>query len=319
TSFPQIEKFDCLPTHKAKGPTAFVSIMEGCSNYCTYCVVPYTRGEEISRPLDDILVEVAELASQKVREVTLLGQNVNSYQGALNNEDTTADLALLIRYIAAIEGIERIRFTTSHPKNVSESLYTVFQEVPKLAGHIHLPVQSGSDRILTQMHRGYTAAEYKSLIKRLRQARPNISFSTDLIVGFPGETATDFAATLELVQTVGFDYAYSFIYSPRPGTPAAEYTDNTPWKEKQNRLTQLQNIINQHTQVVNQCLIGTKQRVLIEGHARKNAHQLTGRTEHNRVVNFDGTADLIGNFVNVKITESLPNSLRGTLCFELPA
>ncbi len=345
TSFPQIEKFDCLPIPKAEGPTAYVSIMEGCSNYCTYCIVPYTRGEEFSRPVVDVLSEITTLATQGVREITLLGQNVNSYAGIFpDTEDTTVDLAALIRYVAAIDGIERIRFTTSHPKDISESLYLAFVEEPKLAGHVHLPVQSGSDRILAKMHRGHTVSEYLALIERLRQSRPNISISTDLIVGFPGETAADFEDTMELVDTVGFDYAYSFIYSPRPGTPAIEYPDSIPIAEKQDRLLRLQALIKAKTQTANQRLVGSKQRILVERQARKTSQQLidkmdksiqelassitgletesmdkhwqqlAGRTEQNRVVNFIGPLDIIGRFVTVHITEALPNSLRGILC-----
>lgn len=309
-SFPQIEKFDCLPTPKADGPTAMVSIMEGCSRYCSYCVVPYTRGEELSRPFDDVLAEIAGLAEQNVREITLLGQNVNAYQGVMHDGDI-ADLAFLLRHVAAIDGIERIRFVTSHPLAISENLLQVFAEEPKLAGHLHLPVQSGSDRILAQMRRGYTALEYRNLIRRLRQARPNISLSSDFIVGFPGETEADFAATLELIEFVGFDSAFSFIYSPRPGTPAAAYLDNVPFTIKQTRLAQLQSLLEQQAQTAKRKLIGSTQQVLIEGLARKSTEQITGRSENNMVVNCIGDTSLIGQFIPVLIQEAISSSLRG--------
>ncbi|MBK5964082.1 tRNA (N6-isopentenyl adenosine(37)-C2)-methylthiotransferase MiaB [Thiocystis minor] len=321
-SFPEIEKFDCLPAPRAEGPTAFVSVMEGCSKYCTYCVVPYTRGEEISRPFDDVIAEVAGLAEQGVREVNLLGQNVNAYRGSMfspvtprvaNSECETADLALLIRYVAAIDGIDRIRFTTSHPLEFSDSLIEVFAEVPELVSFLHLPVQSGSDRILAAMKRGHTAADYRAKIQRLRQARPGIHLSSDFIVGFPGETEDDFAATLALVDDLGFDQSYSFIYSRRPGTPAADYPDDVSLDAKKARLERLQQRINSNAQRISRQMVGTVQRVLVEGPSRKDPHQLAGRTENNRVVNFEGPTDLIGDFVDLTITEALPNSLRGRL------
>jgi tRNA-2-methylthio-N6-dimethylallyladenosine synthase len=315
-SFPEIEKFDCLPEPRAEGPTAFVSVMEGCSKYCTYCVVPYTRGEEISRPFDDVIAEVAAVADQGVREVNLLGQNVNAYRGALADEtlgEATADLALLIRYVAAIDGIDRIRFTTSHPVEFSDSLIEVYAEVPELVSFVHLPVQSGSDRILAAMKRGHTALEYRSKIRRLRQARPGIGISSDFIVGFPGETERDFAATLDLVEEIGFDQSFSFIYSRRPGTPAADYPDEVPLADKKARLERLQARINDNARHYSQAMVGTVQRVLVERPSKKDSRQLAGRTENNRVVNFDGTADLIGGFVDLEITEALPNSLRGRL------
>jgi tRNA-2-methylthio-N6-dimethylallyladenosine synthase len=315
-SFPEIEKFDRLPAPRAEGPTAFVSVMEGCSKYCTYCVVPYTRGEEISRPFDDVIAEVASLAEQGVREVNLLGQNVNAYRGALAGEDasgTTADLALLIRYVAAIDGIERIRFTTSHPVEFSDSLIEVFAEVPELVSFVHLPVQSGSDRILAAMKRGHTALEYRAKIRRLRQARPGIGISSDFIVGFPGESERDFEATMRLVEEIGFDQSFSFIYSRRPGTPAAEYPDEVPVATKKARLERLQARISLQARQYSEAMVGTTQRVLIEGPSRKDPRQLAGRTENNRVVNFDGDAAQVGDFVDLLITEALPNSLRGRL------
>ena len=309
-SFPQIEKFDCLPTPRADGPSAYVSVMEGCSRYCTYCVVPYTRGEEISRPFDDVLAEVVQLAGQGVREVTLLGQNVNAYQGPMH-DGQNADLALLIHYVAAIEGIERIRFTTSHPMALSDALIATFAEVPELVAHLHLPVQSGSDRILAQMKRGHTVLEYKARIRRLRQARPGISVSSDFIVGFPGESEADFAATLRLVEEIGFDHSFSFLFSRRPGTPAADYPDDVPLAVKQERLQRLQALLDTQVQCISRQMLGSVQRVLVERPARKDTRQMAGRTENNRVVNFDASASLIGQFVEVAITEALPNSLRG--------
>jgi tRNA-2-methylthio-N6-dimethylallyladenosine synthase len=321
-SFPEIEKFDALPMPRAEGPTAFVSVMEGCSKYCTYCVVPYTRGEEISRPFDDVIAEVAALADQGVREVNLLGQNVNAYRGALADEtlgEATADLALLIRYVAAIDGIDRIRFTTSHPVEFSDSLIEVYAEVPELVSFVHLPVQSGSDRILAAMKRGHTALEYRSKIRRLREARPGIGISSDFIVGFPGETERDFAATLNLVEEIGFDQSFSFIYSRRPGTPAADYPDEVPLADKKARLERLQARINDNARLYSQAMIGTIQRVLVERPSKKDSRQLAGRTENNRVVNFDGAADLIGGFVDLEITEALPNSLRGRIAAPMRA
>ncbi|MCG6898090.1 MAG: tRNA (N6-isopentenyl adenosine(37)-C2)-methylthiotransferase MiaB [Thiocapsa sp.] len=321
-SFPEIEKFDRLPAPKAEGPSAFVSVMEGCSKYCTYCVVPYTRGEEISRPFDDVIAEVANLAEQGIREVNLLGQNVNAYRGALADEqgtDPTADLALLIRYVAAIDGIDRIRFTTSHPVEFSAGLIEVYAEVPKLVSFVHLPVQSGSDRILAAMKRGHTALEYRSTIRRLREVRPDIGISSDFIVGFPGETEDDFAATLGLVEDIGFDQSYSFIYSRRTGTPAAEYPDHVPLAEKKARLDRLQALITANARRYSLEMVGSIQRVLVERPSRKDPLQLSGRTENNRVVNFAGASGLIGDFVDVEITEALPNSLRGRVLGPVPA
>ncbi|MEY6433781.1 tRNA (N6-isopentenyl adenosine(37)-C2)-methylthiotransferase MiaB [Thioalkalicoccus limnaeus] len=317
-SFPEIEKFDCLPPPRAEGPTAFVSVMEGCSKYCTYCVVPYTRGEEVSRPFDDVIAEVAALAEQGVREVNLLGQNVNAYRG-LTDEGAEADLALLIRYVAAIDGIDRVRFTTSHPVEFDEALIAAYREIPALAGYLHLPIQSGSDRILARMKRGHTVLEYKSKIRRLREARPGISLSSDFIVGFPGESEADFAATLDLIEEIGFDQSFSFVYSPRPGTPAADYPDTLPLAVKQERLAQLQQRITAQAQAISLGMVGSRQRILVEGPARKDPRQLAGRTENNRVVNFVGPSDLIGRFVDVVITEALPNSLRGALSDALAA
>lgn len=310
--FPEIEKFDHLPPPRAEGPIAFVSIMEGCSKYCSFCVVPYTRGEEISRPFDDVLAECYQLAQQGVREINLLGQNVNDYRGAMDQGDT-ADLALLIHYIAAIDGIGRIRYTTSHPLAFSDNLINAYAEVPELANHLHLPVQSGSDRILALMKRGYTALEYKSKLRKLRQIRPDIRLSTDIIVGFPGETDKDFQDTMDLVEAVGFDLSFSFIYSPRPGTPAANLADETPLSVKKERLKRLQDQLTLQATRYSQSTIGTTQCVLVTGASKKDANQLAGRTECNRVVNFDGRPELIGQFVNLFITESLPNSLRGRI------
>ena len=311
-SFPEIEKFDKLPEPRAEGPTAFVSIMEGCSKYCTFCVVPYTRGEEVSRPFDDVIAEVAGLARQGVREVTLLGQNVNAYRGPMDDGDL-ADLALLIRFVAAIDGIERVRFTTSHPIEMSDSLIQAFAEVPALVSHLHLPVQSGSDRILALMKRGHTVLEYRATIRRLRAARPNLSLSSDFIVGFPGETEADFEATMQLVEALGFDHSYSFIYSKRPGTPAEALPDDVPHAVKQARLERLQALINRQAAAISQAMVGTVQRVLVDRPSRKDPRQLAGRTGNNRVVNFDGPAGLIGRFVDLRISEALPNSLRGEL------
>jgi len=309
-SFPEIEKFDCLPEPVADGPSAFVSIMEGCSKYCTYCVVPYTRGEEISRPFDDIIAEIASLAQQGVREINLLGQNVNAYRGLMHDGET-ADLALLIRFVAAIDGIDRIRFTTSHPVEFSDSLIEVYADVPELVSHLHLPVQSGSDRILMQMKRGHSALEYRSKIRRLREIRPDICLSSDFIIGFPGETDKDFAATMQLIEQIGFDHSFSFIFSPRPGTPAMDMPDDIPLQVKQERLAQLQHRINEMAQQISRRMVGTVQRVLVERPSRKDPTQLAGRTENNRVVNFSGSTELIGQFANIQITEALPNSLRG--------
>lgn len=311
-SFPEIEKFDALPEPKIQGPTAFVSIMEGCSKYCSFCVVPYTRGEEISRPFDDVLAEVASLAAQGVREVNLLGQNVNAYRGSMHDGET-ADLALLINYVAAIDGIERIRYTTSHPVEFTDRLIQAYAEVPELVSHLHLPIQSGSDRILALMKRGHTALEYKQKIRQLRSVRPDISLSSDFIIGFPGETDSDFSATMKLIEDIGFDHSFSFIYSRRPGTPAAELPDDVPLDVKKQRLALLQHSITDMTQRISRKMVGSVQRVLVERLSRKDANQLAGRTENNRVVNFLGDEALIGQFVDVEITDALPNSLRGEL------
>ncbi len=311
-SFPEIEKFDHLPEPRAEGPTAFVSIMEGCNKYCTYCVVPYTRGEEISRPFDDVIAEVVQLATQGVREVNLLGQNVNAYRGVME-DGSLADLALLITYVAAIDGINRIRFTTSHPNEFSDNLIQAYADVPELVNHLHLPVQSGSDRILSAMKRNHMAIEYKSKIRKLRAIRPDISLSSDFIVGFPGETEQDFADTMKLINDIGFDHSFSFIYSARPGTPAANFADNVSLEVKKARLQHLQARILEQANAISQAMIGTVQRVLVERPARKDSTQLAGRTENNRVVNFDGHARLIGKFVDIRITEALPNSMRGVV------
>ena len=309
-SFPEIEKFDRLPEPRAEGPTAFVSVMEGCSKYCSFCVVPYTRGEEISRPFDDVIAEVASLADQRVREVNLLGQNVNAYRGPMH-DGAIADLATLIYYVAAIDGIERIRFTTSHPVEFTDSLVQAYAEVPKLANYLHLPVQHGSDRILAAMKRGHTALEYKQKIRRLREARPDISLSSDFIIGFPGETDRDFEALMNLIADVGFDQSFSFVYSARPGTPAASLADDTPMSVKKHRLQLLQARINQQAMDISRRMVGTTQRVLVEKTSKKSARQVAGRTENNRWVNFDADPKCIGEFVDVLITEALPNSLRG--------
>ncbi|HFD78898.1 MAG TPA: tRNA (N6-isopentenyl adenosine(37)-C2)-methylthiotransferase MiaB [Gammaproteobacteria bacterium] len=309
-SFPEIEKFDQLPEPRAEGPTAFVSVMEGCSKYCTYCVVPYTRGEEVSRPFDDVIAEVAGLAAQGVREINLLGQNVNAYRGAMA-DGTVADLALLITYVAAVDGIDRIRYTTSHPLEMSDSLIRVYAEVPELVSHLHLPVQSGSDRILAAMKRNHTALEYRSRIRRLREVRPDISLSSDFIVGFPGETEDDFEATMRLIEEVGFDHSYSFIYSRRPGTPAAEMPDDVPLPVKKRRLARLQARITEMAAEIAAAMVGSEQRILVEGPSRKDPAQMAGRTENNRVVNFDAGPELVGRFVRVRVTEAMPNSLRG--------
>lgn len=311
-SFPEIEKFDCLPAPRADGPTAFVSVMEGCSKYCSFCVVPYTRGEEVSRPLDDVVVEVVSLARQGVREVTLLGQNVNAYRGA-THDGGTADLANLLHYVAMVEEIGRIRFMTSHPREFSERLVDAWARIPVLADHVHLPVQSGSDRILGLMKRGHTVAEFMQLVTRLRDARPGICISTDIIVGFPGETDEDFAATLELVDAAGFDQSFSFVYSPRPGTPAASLVDGVDADTKQARLARLQARINGHARAINEAMVGTVQRVLVERPSRRDPMQLAGRTSNNHWVNFAGDPRLMGTFVDITITEVMANSLRGRL------
>lgn len=314
-SFPEIEKFDALPKPRAEGATAFVSVMEGCSKYCTFCVVPYTRGEEFSRPFDDVIAEVVQLAGQGVRDINLLGQNVNAYRGPMN-DGTEADLATVIHFVAAIGGIERIRFTTSHPVEFSDSLIAAYAEIPKLVNFLHLPVQSGSDRILALMKRGHTTLEYKQKIRRLRKIRPDISISSDFIVGFPGETEQDFAATMQLIADVGFDQSFSFIYSARPGTPAASFADTCSAEEKQRRLVMLQQRINQQAQEISRAMVGTVQRVLVEKPSPKDPRQLSGRTENNRWVNFDGDSSLINQFTDIRITEALPNSLRGRLEIE---
>ena len=311
-SFPEIEKFDCLPKPRADGPTAFVSVMEGCSKYCTFCVVPYTRGEEISRPLDQVITEIVRLSAQGVREINLLGQNVNAYRGPMH-DGQIADLATLIYYVAAIDGIDRIRFTTSHPVEFTDSLIQAYAEVPQLANYLHLPVQHGSDRILARMKRGHTAIEYKQKIRKLREVRPDISLSSDFIVGFPGETDADFEATMNLIADMGFDQSFSFVYSARPGTPAASFADETPMQEKKKRLAALQARIKQQAMQISAAMVGTTQTVLVEKPSKKSPKQMSGRTENMRWVNFDADPSCIGQFVDVVITEALPNSLRGRL------
>ncbi len=310
-SFPEIEKFDHLPPARVEGATAFVSIMEGCSKYCSYCVVPYTRGEEVNRPLDDVLVEVAGLADQGVKEVTLLGQNVNAYRGRMGDTSEIADFALLIEYIAEIPGIERIRYTTSHPNEFTPRLIEVYGRVPQLVSHLHLPVQHGSDRILMAMKRGYTAMEYKSTIRRLRAVRPQLALSSDFIVGFPGETEEDFAKMMKLIDDVGFDSSFSFIFSPRPGTPAAQLPDDTPHAVKLARLQHLQKTIDDNVKRLSEALVGTTQRVLVEGPSKKNPAELMGRTDCHRVVNFEAPPRLAGQMVEVRITRALSHTLRG--------
>ena len=312
-SFPEIEKFDRLPQPKANSCQAFITIMEGCSKYCSFCVVPYTRGEEVSRPLDDVLAEAVHLASQGVKELNLLGQNVNAYRG-LSHDGEPVDLALLINYMASIEGINRLRFTTSHPIEFNENLINVYKDVPELVSHLHLPVQSGSDRILAAMKRGHTAIEYKSIIRKIIANRPGISLSSDFIVGFPGESNKDFEDTMNLIIEIGFDTSFSFIYSARPGTPAAELKDETPEQEKKHRLATLQSQIKSQATAISESMVGTEQHVLITGKSKRNSKDLQARTENNRVVNFrcDNT-DLIGQFINITITDALPNSLLGTL------
>jgi len=311
-SFPEIEKFDHLPAPQTSTGSAFVSIMEGCSKYCTYCVVPYTRGEEVSRPLEDVMKDIHELAAQGVKEITLLGQNVNAYCGEHEDGDTV-DFAFLIESIAALDGIERIRFTTSHPKEMTQRLIDVYATTPKLVSHLHLPVQSGSDRILAAMKRGHTVLEYKSIIRRVRAARPDICITSDFIVGFPGETEKDFEATMKLIDEIGFDVSFSFLYSPRPGTPAAELQDDTPQEIKSDRLKRLQERIDELENDVAQAMLGTTQRALVEGVSRKSGHEMAARTDNNRIVNFLGSAELIGKFVELKITEVVRHTLRGEL------
>ena len=322
-SFPEIEKFDCLPPARVQGGSAFVSIMEGCSKYCTFCVVPYTRGEEVSRPLEDVLTDVAELAQQGVKEITLLGQNVNAYRATVRESatmvrdagavsaDAPADLALLLEYVAATPGIERLRYTTSHPREFTQRLIDVYARLPQLVNHVHLPVQSGSDRVLAAMKRGYSVLEYKSIVRRLRKARPDISITSDFIVGFPGETADDFAATLKLIEEVGFDASFSFVYSPRPGTPAAAFPDDTPHEVKLARLRELQTLLKTQAQTISAGMAGTTQRILVEGVSKKDPRELAGRTDNNRVVNFIGQPRLIGQFIDVTITAALAHTLRG--------
>jgi tRNA-2-methylthio-N6-dimethylallyladenosine synthase len=311
-SFPEIEKFDNLPPARAEGATAFVSVMEGCSKYCTFCVVPYTRGEEISRPFEDVLVEVAELAQQGVKEMTLLGQNVNAYRSATPEGDA-ADLALLLEYVAAIPGIERIRYTTSHPRDFTQRLIDAHAAIPQLAPHVHLPVQAGADRILALMKRGYTVLEYKAIVRRLRAACPAVSISSDFIVGFPGERDADFEETMALIEDVGFDASFSFLYSRRPGTPAAALPDDTPREVKLARLQRLQTRIDQQAQAISRAMVGSPQRVLVQGASRRDATELCGRTANNRVVNFPGARELVGRLVDVTVTAALPHSLRGEL------
>jgi len=310
-SFPEIEKFDALPPARVEGPAAFVSIMEGCSKYCSFCVVPYTRGAEVSRPFDSVLVEVADLADQGVREVTLLGQNVNAYRGPTGEGGEVADFAMLLEYVHEIPGIERIRYTTSHPKEMTARLIEAHGRLPKLVPFLHLPVQAGSDRVLAAMKRGYTALEYKSIIRRLRAARPDITLSSDFIVGFPGETEADFQKTLDLVRHVGFDQSFSFVYSRRPGTPAADLADDTPQEEKLERLHRLQALINEQAAAISAAMVGGTQRLLVEGPSRRDPRELKGRTENNRIVNFAGHPRLIGRMVDVRITQALANTLRG--------
>lgn len=311
-SFPEIEKFDHLPAPRKEGPSAFVSIMEGCSKYCSFCVVPYTRGEEVSRPLDSVLTEILQLAQQGVKETNLLGQNVNAYRGEMA-DGGICDLALLIHYVAAIDGIERIRFTTSHPVEFGDGLIEAFAEVPKLANYLHLPVQSGSDRVLAMMKRNHTVLEYKQKIRKLRQVRPDISLSSDFIVGFPGETDKDFEDTMSLIEELGFDQSFSFIYSRRPGTPAASLEDDIPMSVKKQRLQRLQAAINANARRISESMVGSTQRVLVERSSKKNPAEVAGRTENNRVVNFVAPPQVIGQMVDVVITEAMPNSLRGRL------
>ncbi|MFI5147399.1 MAG: tRNA (N6-isopentenyl adenosine(37)-C2)-methylthiotransferase MiaB [Vicinamibacteria bacterium] len=312
--FPSLEKFDALPPPRVEGASAFVSVMEGCSKYCTFCVVPYTRGEEVSRPLDDVLTEVADLALQGVREVTLLGQNVNAYRGARDGTDAIADFATLIEHVAELPGIERIRYTTSHPKEMTPRLIDAYRNVDKLVSQLHLPVQSGSDRVLAAMKRGYTALEYKSTVRKLRAARPDLSLSSDFIVGFPGETDDDFERTMKLVADVGFDGAFSFLYSPRPGTPAAELPDPVPRDVAQERLERLQAAIDAQYRAASDAMVGSRQRVLVTGRSARDAHELAARTGNNRVVNFAGDPALAGHYVDVVVSAALAHSLRGELC-----
>jgi tRNA-2-methylthio-N6-dimethylallyladenosine synthase len=311
-SFPEIEKFDHLPPARTEGVTAFVSIMEGCSKYCSFCVVPYTRGEEVSRPLGDVLTEIAVLADKGIKEINLLGQNVNAYLGVMDDGEI-ADFALLLEYLHEIPGIERIRYTTSHPKEFTTRLIEAYRNLPKLVNHLHLPVQSGSDRVLAAMKRGYSVLEYKSIIRKLRAIRPDISLSSDFIVGFPGETEADFAATMKLIEELNFDESYSFVYSPRPGTPAADLPDETPQEVKLERLHRLQAQINQQARKISQSMVNSVQRVLLEGTSKKNAGEFCGRTDNNRVVNLTSNPEHVGSFINVRITEARAHSLRGEM------
>jgi tRNA-2-methylthio-N6-dimethylallyladenosine synthase len=311
-SFPEIEKFDRLPPPRVEGGRAFLSIMEGCSKYCSFCVVPYTRGEEVSRPFDDVLLEAAQLVQQGVKEITLLGQNVNAYRGTMQSGES-ADLCLLLEYLHDLPGIERLRYTTSHPNEMTPALIEAYARLPKLVSHLHLPVQAGSDRILASMKRNYTTLQYKSLIRKLRAARPDLQLTSDFIIGFPGETEADFEATMKLIREVGFDYSYSFIYSPRPGTGASYMADDTPHEVKAARLERMQALLDSQGFAYSRNMIGTTQRVLVEGSSRKDARQLAGRTDNNRVVNFDGPAELMHRFATVRITDAQPYSLRGEL------
>jgi len=314
-SFPEIEKFDHLPPPRVEGPSAFVSIMEGCSKYCTFCVVPYTRGEEVSRPFDDVLTEVADLADQGVKEVTLLGQNVNAYRGTMGQGAEKADLATLLEYLSEMDGLERIRYMTSHPREMSSRLIECYAALPKLVSQLHLPVQSGSDRILAAMKRGYTALEYKSTVRRLRAARPELSLSSDFIIAFPGETEADFEQTMKLIEDVGFDGSYSFVYSPRPGTPAADFADQVPAAVAQARLSRLQSRIEEQFAANSQRMVGTTESMLVTGRATKDTRELAARTDNNRVVNFAGAGELVGRYIDVRITAALSHSLRGELVY----
>jgi tRNA-2-methylthio-N6-dimethylallyladenosine synthase len=314
-SFPEVEKFDHLPPPRVEGPSAFVSIMEGCSKYCTFCVVPYTRGEEVSRPFDDVLTEVADLADQGVKEITLLGQNVNAYRGTMGQGAEKADLATLLEYLSEIDGLERIRYMTSHPREMSSRLIECYASLPKLVSQLHLPVQSGSDRILAAMKRGYTALEYKSTVRRLRTARLELSLSSDFIIGFPGETEADFEQTMKLIEDVGFDGSYSFVYSPRPGTPAADFADQVPAAVAQARLARLQARIEEQFAANSKRMVGTTESMLVTGPATKDARELAARTDNNRVVNFAGAGDLVGRYIDVRITAALSHSLRGELVY----
>jgi tRNA-2-methylthio-N6-dimethylallyladenosine synthase len=309
-SFPEIEKFDALPEPRAEGPKAYVSVMEGCSKYCTYCVVPYTRGEEVSRPLNDVIAEITSLANQGVREINLLGQNVNAYRGEMEDGEL-ANFALLLHFVAAVDGIDRIRFTTSHPLEFTDDIIDAFAEIPQLVNHLHLPVQSGSNRILAEMKRGHQREDYLEIMRKIKAVRPGISLSSDFIIGFPGETEQDFEDTMALIEEVGYDFSYSFIFSPRPGTPAANFPDDVSIEVKEQRLKRLQTRLNEMTMAISEAMIGTVQTVLVEGISRKNPLHLTGRTENNRAVNFAGHPRLTGQFVDVLIAEALPNSLRG--------